>query len=237
MAKHRYISIKKRLGRLIGKFSAVFSVAEKIRVARPGKAEASHAEAFLREFGEEQFLQLAMLADASDEAYVYTMFADDEGMDIALQAEEVASFVDHIRYLFNDDEGCLAIDGYTKFAREQLQKVRVVNMAKDLPPALPSSSAIIPYECSTGCPWQYQWHHQPANYGVQLVCLFVTCHRHHLRSRVFKEACAPRLFATALQKRRGIRTICMSEINTNSWTWRCDSANAFRGWHCMGRGI
>jgi hypothetical protein len=144
MAKHRYISIKKRLGRLIGKFSAVFAVAEKIRVARPGKAEASHAEAFLREFGEEQFLQLAMLADASDEAYVYTMFADDEGMDIALQAEEVASFVDHIRYLFNDDEGCLAIDGYTKFAREQLQKVRVVNMAKDLPPALPSSSAIIP---------------------------------------------------------------------------------------------
>ena len=143
MAKHRYISIKKRLGRLIGKFSAVFAVAEKIRVARPGKAEASHAEAFLREFGEEQFLQLSMLADASDEAYVYTMFADDEGMDIALQAEEVASFVDRIRYLFKD-EGCLAIDGYTKFAREQLQKVRVVNMAKDLPPALPSSSAIIP---------------------------------------------------------------------------------------------
>ena len=118
MAKHRYISIKKRLGRLIGKFSAVISVAEKIRVARPGKAEASHAEAFLREFGEEEFLQLSMLADASDEAYVYTMFADDEGMDIALQAEEVASFVDRIRYLFKDDEGCLAIATATRSSQE-----------------------------------------------------------------------------------------------------------------------
>lgn len=132
MAKHRYISIKKRLGRLIGKFSAVFSVAEKIRVARPGKAEAQHAETFLREFGEEQFLQLAMLADASDEAYVYTMFADSEEMDLALQADEVANFVYHIRYLFNDEQ-CLAIEGYTKFAREQLQKTRVLNLAKDHP--------------------------------------------------------------------------------------------------------
>ena len=95
-----------------------------------------------------------MLADASDEAYVYTMFADDEGMDIALQAEEVASFVDRIRYLFKDDEGCLAIEGYTKFAREQLQKVRVVNMAKDLPPQ-PCQAALRSYR-STGCPWQYE---------------------------------------------------------------------------------
>ena len=130
MAKHRFISIKKRLGRLIGKYLAVFSVAEKIRVARPGKPESEVAVRFLQDFGPEQFLQLAMLADAADESYVYTMFADDEEMDLALQADEVAVFLDHVRYLFNEG-ACFSVEGHTKFAIQQLKKVRILNIGKD----------------------------------------------------------------------------------------------------------
>eukprot|EP00969_Alexandrium_andersonii_P175713 7769497-Alexandrium_andersonii.AAC.1 len=41
MAKHRFASVSKRLGRFVGKFVAVLEVARKIRVARAGRGEAA----------------------------------------------------------------------------------------------------------------------------------------------------------------------------------------------------
>ena len=129
MAKHRFISVKKRLSRFIGKYLAVFQVAEQIRMRRAGKAEAQVAVNFLDGFGAEQFLQLAMMADAADEAYMYGSFADDEQMDLALQASEVAIFIENINYLFVGEQ-CLVVEGHTKFARDQLKEVKLLNVSK-----------------------------------------------------------------------------------------------------------
>lgn len=97
MAKHRFNSLGKRLGRFVGKFWAVVQTAERIRITRTGSkgSEATTAIDFLDTFSPEEFILLSMMADAADEGYVFTCFCDDEEMDIALQSEEVAAFVQH----------------------------------------------------------------------------------------------------------------------------------------------
>ena len=95
VAKHRFNSISKRLGRFVGKLCAIFQTAEKIRHLRHGKEEARQAEQFLAKFSEEDYVMLAMMADAADEAYVFTAYCDDEEADTSLQADEVAAFPFH----------------------------------------------------------------------------------------------------------------------------------------------
>ena len=50
MAKHRFSSLSKRLGRFVGRLNAIFQTAEMIRIVRRGKDEAKMACDFFKEF-------------------------------------------------------------------------------------------------------------------------------------------------------------------------------------------
>ena len=139
VAKHRFNSISKRLGRFVGKLCAIFQTAEKIRHLRHGKEEARQAEQFLAKFSEEDYVMLAMMADAADEAYVFTAYCDDEEADTSLQADEVAIFVENCRFLFTDGQ-CKHVQGYTSFAIDQLKQPRVLNISKGKVPPPPNFS-------------------------------------------------------------------------------------------------
>ena len=131
MAKHMFNSLAKRLWRLVGKIFAVMEVAETIRVQRAGREEAKHAEKFLREFQEEDLVQLAMLADAADEAYILTAYCDDEESDTSLQAEEVAVYIENVEYLFKKGAAITAENGYTSWALKAIKMNRILNVSKD----------------------------------------------------------------------------------------------------------
>ena len=115
VATHRFDSISKRLGRFVGKFYAVALFADWLRVNRVGTVEAKIGTAFLAEVTEEEFILLAMMGDASDEAYMLTLYADDEEMDITAETAELAVFMNNIEYLFLD-RGCVVAHGYTAWA-------------------------------------------------------------------------------------------------------------------------
>ena len=129
MAKHRFSSLTKRLGRFVGKLLAIFRVAERVRSLRRGRVEAQHAERFLGSLLPEHLVQLAMMADAADEAYTLTTFFDDESADTSLQADEVAMFVENCEYLFVEGK-VINTCGYTAFAMSVLKHPRVLNVAK-----------------------------------------------------------------------------------------------------------
>ena len=93
---------------------------------RRGQKEWNIATQLLAELSMEDYLQLAMMADASDEAYVLTLFADREAADLSLQANEVGAFIQHIDYLFLQG-GCAHVEGYTQLAMKKLQQVRILN--------------------------------------------------------------------------------------------------------------
>ena len=90
IAKHRFNSVSKRLGRFVAKIYSVFGVAEWIRIHRKkGNNEWNIATQLLAELSMEDYLKLTMMADANDEAYVLTLFADREAADLSLQTNEV----------------------------------------------------------------------------------------------------------------------------------------------------
>ena len=55
------------------------------------------------------------MGDASDEAYMLTLYADDEEMDITAETAELAVFMNNIEYLFLEG-GCTVAHGYTAWA-------------------------------------------------------------------------------------------------------------------------
>ena len=133
MAKHRFSSLSKRLGRFVGKICAVFETAEKIRIVRNGKSEAQVANLFLKDFAVEQFIMLSMMADAADEAYMFTAYCDNGDMDLSLQADEVGIFEENAAFLLTSGR-CVDEDivGYTSFAIKEARKPRLLNYGKAL---------------------------------------------------------------------------------------------------------
>ncbi len=129
-AKHRYDSVRNPLGRFVLWIGAMIATADWVRHQRHGREEAHRCEAFLAKLTEEDYLQLAMMADAVDECVVLTRFLDDESYDLAAAPDEVASFQRNVHYLFVEG-GCTKVSGYTKFALEELRRnVKVVNVKK-----------------------------------------------------------------------------------------------------------
>jgi hypothetical protein len=128
-AKHRFCSISKPLGRFVMQIGAMIATADWLMSAREGKKEAKVAKDFLANFTEEDYLQMALMADASDEAICLTRFHDQEDFDLAEMPTEVATFKEHCHFLFVQ-EGARNVDGYTRFALEQLQKVKMFNLPK-----------------------------------------------------------------------------------------------------------
>ena len=129
VAKHRFDSLSKRLGRYCGKILAVISTAEWVRIHRAGRKEAKSAEAFLSGINMKSFLLLSMMADAADEGYMFTLYCDDESCDVALMCDEISVFLSNGAYLW-ERAGCLETTGYTSFALRLCKTVRVINTKK-----------------------------------------------------------------------------------------------------------
>ncbi len=129
-AKHRYDSVRKPLGRFVLWIGAMLATADWVRHQRHGREEARRCEAFLARLTEEDYLQLAMMADAVDECVVLTRFLDDEAYDLAAAPDEVASFQRNVHYLFIEG-GCTSVLGYTSYALEELRRsMKVINIKK-----------------------------------------------------------------------------------------------------------
>ena len=130
VAKHRFDSMSKRLGRAVAKWVAMIKLAEWLRINRAGKVEAAHAQWFLLNFDAEPLLMMALMSDAADEGYCLTTFCDSERVDCALMSSEVTAMVQHCDYLFMQ-EGVFKVDGFTPFALQSWKVVRSVNARRD----------------------------------------------------------------------------------------------------------
>ena len=105
-AKHRYETWSRPFGQAVMTIGALIRTAEQIIIERSG-AEARDAQSFLVYLTEERFLQLGMLADASDEALVLTRIFDDETCDPAAQADDLSHFQARVGALFGQDHSML----------------------------------------------------------------------------------------------------------------------------------
>jgi hypothetical protein len=122
LARHRADSTQKPLARLVLFIDAMFAVAADISCSRRGR-EAQIADTFLQ-MSAEDYLQLAMMADAGDEAIQLVRLCDSESFDPATTPAEVGAFRARIRRLFME-RGCLELPGFTRFAMDILKLQRV----------------------------------------------------------------------------------------------------------------
>ena len=98
--------------------TAVMTLKERRTADKPGRA----AHRFLSYISEEALLQLAMMADASDEHMGLLRFHDTESFDEAVSPQQVALFLDRARFLFAE-KACLKT-GYTRVMLKMLQSPR-----------------------------------------------------------------------------------------------------------------
>ena len=118
LAKHRFDSTQKPLGRTVLNFRAYMGMAIKIERVRKGTDEQKCMRIFLCWVTVKKCMILAMLADAGDEAVMLVRVFDEEQADASEIAHVVWHFIKHIKYLFVD-AGCLS-SGYTQFMLKQL---------------------------------------------------------------------------------------------------------------------
>ena len=99
-AKHRMASIKKRLGRFVGKFNATCLTAAWVRIVRPAtKKENVAATVLLAEIEEEEYVQLAMMAECALEIGELVLFVDDEEADTTIMSSMAKRCLDRLKWL------------------------------------------------------------------------------------------------------------------------------------------
>jgi hypothetical protein len=124
-AKHRFESYAKPLCRMLLNFDCVVETAQMIVKRRTG-AESKDADRWLASITEEKMLQLAMVADATDEGLLLTRAMDSEDMDLATLHSDISRFVDRITLLFDKGQ-CMDLQpGFTAHMRSLLQHERVI---------------------------------------------------------------------------------------------------------------
>ena len=124
-AKHRMASIKKRLGRFVGKFNATCATATWVRTVRPAtKKEALAATTLLAEIEEEEYTQLAMMADCSVEVGELVLFVDDEEADMTIMSSMAKRCLDRLKWLIL--ERGLLKTGYTQICSEPFRATAYV---------------------------------------------------------------------------------------------------------------
>lgn len=129
-AHHRFASTQKPLGRFVLLVDALLATAHEIVGRRPGKAEARHAYEFLEFFDEEQYVTLAMLADAGDEAASLVRFFDSEAYDVAAVPSEIRVFLERADFLFLQRGA--ENSGYTRYALNLMRgSGRLVSLSGD----------------------------------------------------------------------------------------------------------
>ena len=132
MAKHRFASVQKRLGRFSGKINAMISTATWVRNFRPRQSkEEKSARRFLEKIDLEPYVQLSMMADGADDIKEGLVgFHDDEEVEYVLSSSMVKLCMDKLHWLFFQG-GCLKT-GYTKFALDAVKHVRVLQLGKNI---------------------------------------------------------------------------------------------------------
>ena len=124
-AKHRFQSTQKPLGRFVMAFDALLATAVEISVRRKDEPR-KRAIAFLEGVTEEEFLTIAMLADAGDESAVVVRFFDQDNYDVAAVPEVISMYLHRIDHLFTKRH-CLSLVGtYTEFAIQELRRPRAI---------------------------------------------------------------------------------------------------------------
>jgi len=127
-AKHRFASTQKPLGRFVLLVDAILATAHEVISRRQGKAEAKHAYEFLELFNEEQYITLAMLADAGDEAAGLVRFFDSEAYDVAAAPAEIRVFLERADFLFLQRGA--EKSGYTSYALKLMRgSTRLLNLS------------------------------------------------------------------------------------------------------------
>ena len=99
---------------------------------RHGQEVRKDAIAFLRDLTVEDAVQVAMLADAADEALLFTRQLGDENVDPGQLSAIVERFMTALRVLFLEGK-CVDLPGFTSHMLGQLQKPRSFQPAPTLP--------------------------------------------------------------------------------------------------------
>ncbi len=122
MAKHRYDSLQRPLGRTILWMDAMLLTVIWYTVNRAKNEAARHCQLFLDWIDEEKIMLLAMMADGADEALSLVRFLDSETHDVAQVPLRCTTFVNRLNFLFV--EGRCVSFGYCAYAMELLQTPR-----------------------------------------------------------------------------------------------------------------
>ena len=131
-AQHRHESKAKPRGRFVLNLDAFLQTALLIVADRHGQEVRKDAIAFLRDLTVEDAVQVAMLADAADEALLFTRQLDDENVDPGQLSAIVERFLTALRVLFLEGK-CVDLPGFTSHMLGQLQKPRSFQPAPTLP--------------------------------------------------------------------------------------------------------
>lgn len=131
-AKHRHESAAKPRGRFVLNFDAFLQVALVIVADREGRGVRQHATRFLTDLDEEAALQVAMLADAADEALQFTRKLDNETIDTAEMQTFIERFISSLKILFVDGQ-VLTLPGFTSHMVKLLEKPRAFQPGPSLP--------------------------------------------------------------------------------------------------------
>ena len=125
LAKQRFDSTQKPMGRFCLSFEAIVLTSMQIATRRAGKPEGKAAVAFLHFCSDlEHVVQMGMLADAGDEGMMFTRFCDSEVMDLAMVSYEIRKFLHRIKVLFIDGQAVHL--GYTKVMLTAARAVKLV---------------------------------------------------------------------------------------------------------------
>ena len=108
-AKHRFESCSKPLRRLILHLVAVFKTCHRIAITRDSSHEGGLVRRWLTTVSSEDLLQLALLADATDEGLLLVRQMDTEQLDLATLLSTVEAFTERVDYLFNQG-GCMTVE-------------------------------------------------------------------------------------------------------------------------------
>ena len=120
-AKHRFETFSTPTGRAMLWLPALMNTAQRIVTDRAGTDVSQQVGTWLRQLSTEEVLQVAMVADASDEGLMLIRAVDSDVVDWPSIASTVDNFVIRIKTLFGEDAGVMR-SGYT---------AHVINLLKD----------------------------------------------------------------------------------------------------------
>lgn len=127
-AKHRFESITKPLGRMLLQMHEFMDVVQDI-ILRKTDGTSVLCVAWVQSLSAEKLVQLAMLADASDELLILTRALDCEAVDISTIHEVVDNCLRTLEALFAKSM-CLSVIGYTKHVMDLLAHARVFHLPR-----------------------------------------------------------------------------------------------------------